>query len=333
MPGYDDSHNGFTQNDINSGFVKYCHHNHSLMNDTFHFQLHSTNLWAESGNFTIAVVAYETLPQPNILFHTNVLSVVEGRQAVLSSETLVLSLAKTIRVPWTREKIKIRDMGIVFHIENAPRFGSIFILGDNVSVLEFSLDQVEEGSVVYSHDGSENHKDLVSVSIEMRGASHLPIRDPILPLLTNLSIVVDPVNNYAPSIEVAQITPDDGRFVKITTAMINIVDRDRPPETITLLLLNQDTDYGYFEFENTAGVPIQNFTTAGAPLYNFTMSDVHAGRVIFVHLLNPLQPLNSTVTFQASDGEHTTHGVRGCALHFSIKSAFANCSACIYMYH
>ena len=95
---------GFTQYDVNHNLVRYCHDNHSLETDVFQFQLHSTHLVADSGNFTINVFPYADLQQPTVSLTTRSLSVPEGGQVRLTSNTLTASLLRNVRPPMVPEE-------------------------------------------------------------------------------------------------------------------------------------------------------------------------------------------------------------------------------------
>ena len=297
-PGID--FDGFTQNDVNNNLVRYCHDNNSLAADSFRFQLHSTDLAADSGNFTIEVYAYTDLQQPDIVVETSPLFVGEGEggEVACNAETLNVSLVLDVSPPWSQEHIEIEDFGVFFRLENGPLFGEIMVWLASSS--GFSLSQLMEGAVTYRHDGSENHDDFLSVRIEVTNTPQLPIKSPHLPPVTNVSISINPVNNHAPMITNARLRPNEGGFVIVTSEMINIVDSDLPRQTVTVYLLNQNEDFGYFALRDT-GVPVTNFTT----------DDIEAAALYFYHQLDSSFPLNFTIRFQATDGERMmTLGVR-----------------------
>ena len=296
---------GFTQSNVDRGHVRYCHNNASLATDSFEFQLHSTLLPGDRANFTIHAFAYADLPKPTVSMTMTPLTLPEGARVPLSEATLAVSLARTVLVPWSGERVDIGDLGLFFHLETLPNFGRVLIEGEipTETGLEtgFTLDQLVGGLVEYHHDDSENHRDLLTVRVVATNAGELPIQIPELPPITNLTISVVPVNDHTPLIDTSLITVGEGRFVMMTPGVLNITDGDRPAQVVVVRILNQDFDYGYFALSDTA-TPITEFTTA----------DVANGNVYFHHNFNPSLPLSHVITIMASDTELSSQKVSVC---------------------
>ena len=290
---------GFTQEDVNLNHVRYCHDNNSLANDVFEFQLHSTLLQGNRGNFTINVFAYARLPRPTVSLATTPVSLPEGGRALLTVDTLAVSLDSSVRVPWSRERIQIESFDIFFRLQALPSFGKIFVDRESMTGTGFSLAQLVEGVVEYRHDDSENCRDSLLVRVEALNAENLPIQTPILPRVTNLSIIISPVNDHTPQIETSSITVSEGRFVTLTPQVLNVTDGDRPLQTITVTIINQDLDHGFFALSDTA-----------TPLTEFTTGDLRNGTVYFHHQFNTSLPLSHTITILVSDGERSSQKVR-----------------------
>ena len=153
---------GFTQNDIDNDMVRYCHSNDSL-SDSFNFQLHSTDLRADNSTFTIRMVPYSALQQPHVLLEAHPLPVMEGGVATVTNETLRISFAESVSVPWSGEEIGVEELGIDFYVIRQPEFGDILVEGERSS--QFSLNQVLGGSVSYQHTPSEDHLDYLTLSV------------------------------------------------------------------------------------------------------------------------------------------------------------------------
>ena len=289
----------FTQHDIDHHFVQYCHNNRSLATDVFQFQLHSTLLVADSGEFTINVFAYADLPQPIISLSTTPLDLTEGGQVTIASSSLSVSLQSDVSSPWSDEMIRIEDLGISFHLERLPSFGEILHNGDSLpDSAGFSLEDLVEGSVTYHHNNSENHEDYMTVRVKATNSADFPIKLPLLPPVTNVSFDIRPVNNHFPQIETQILSLGEGRFIVLTPDVLSVTDSDRPRQTIILTILNQNEDYGYFSLSNTE-----------TPITRFTTDDIRAGRVNFHHQLDPFFPLIYELEIQASDGEWDTNQV------------------------
>lgn len=290
---------GFTQHDIDHHFVQYCHNNRSLATDVFQFQLHSTHLVADSGDFTINVFAYADLPQPTISLSITPLDLTEGGEVIIVSDSLSVSLQSDVSFPWSDEMIHIEDLGIFFHLERPPSFGEILYDGDSLpDSAGFSLEELVEGLVTYRHDESENHMDNMTVRVQATNSADLPIKSPLLPPVVNVTFNIRPVNNHFPQIGTLKFSLSEGRFVILTPDVLSVTDSDRPPQTITLTILNQDEDYGYFALSNTE-----------TPIVSFTTDDIQAGRVNFHHRLDSSFPLIYDLEIQASDGEWETDQV------------------------
>ena len=289
---------GFTQQDVNLNRIRYCHNNNSLATDTFQFQLHSTLLPGESGNFSITVTAYADLPKPNISLTTTPVSLSEGGKVVFSENTLTVSLVQNVSPPWSQEVLQIDSLGLFFHL-NCSSFGDIYVNGENLTGTGFSLAQLVQGVVEYRHDNSENHRDLLQLRVEAPNLENVPIQYPDLPPLTNLSIIITPVNDHTPIVETSRITVSEGRFVTLTPLVLNIVDEDRPMENITVSVLNHDLEHGFFALRDTA-----------TSIVEFTASQIQEGAVYFHHKLNTSLPLIHAVTFCVSDGERSSQKVR-----------------------
>lgn len=287
---------GFTQHDIDHHFVRYCHNNNSLATDVFQFQLHSTHLVADSGEFTINVFAYADLPQPVVSLSITPLNLIEGGEVIFVSDSLSVSLQSDLSPLWSDEVIRIEDLGILFHLEKHPSFGEILHGGDSLTDSDgFSLEELVAGAIKYQHDGSENHNDYMTVLVKSTNYADLPIKLPILPSVANVSFHIAPDNDHPPQIETSNFSFSEGRFIIITPDVLNVTDIDRPPQTITLTVLNQNEDYGFFALGNTE-----------APITRFTTTDIQSGMLNFHHRLDPSFPLTYTLEIQVSDGEWTT---------------------------
>ena len=293
---------GFTQENVDQNLVRYCHRNESLARDVFQFRLHSTLLEGSEGNFTINVFTYEDLQQPTVTLTTSPLTLPEGRQVTIQSDTLAVSLARSVRPPWSRDKITVEELGIFFRLERQPRFGEIFLNGKSLSAemaAGFSLDDLVGGVVSYRHDDTENHEDFVSIQVESLDASELPIKSPNLPPLTNLTLHIIPVNDHTPVITTTRIAPSEGRFITLTPGVLNVTDGDLPRQTVVLTILSHNPDYGFFALSDPAATPVENFTS----------DDIDAGVVYYQHRFEPSLPLNHSVQVEASDGERSSQWV------------------------
>ena len=219
---------GFTQENVNQNHVRYCHDNNSLATDTFEFELHSTLLPGGSDSFSIHVSAYAALPKPNISLTVAPAYLLEGGQVSLSEDTLAVSLDQHVTLPWSQEMLQIESLGLFFRLEGLPSFGKVYVDGEILTETNFSLAQLVRGVTEYHHDNSENHHDHLQVRVEALNAENLPIQRPNLPPLTNLSIIISPVNDHTPTVQTSRITVAEGRYITLTPRVLNITDEDLP---------------------------------------------------------------------------------------------------------
>ena len=292
---------GFTQEDIDHGSVRYCpsNNNISVATDVFELRLHSTQLEGGRGNFSINIFAYTVLEKPTVTLTTTPLTLAEGGEVTFLPTTLDVSLLGNVTPPWSREIILIGNFDIFFHLQQLPQFGGIFVDGENLSETDpgFGLDDLIGGGVTYRHDNSENHDDFVSIQVEAKNSPNLPIQSPNLPPVTNVTLTITPVNDHAPEIVTRRISLKEGRFVAMTPTVLNITDDDLPPQTITVTVLNFDPEYGFFARNTTEQIT------------SFSMEEVQAGKVYYHHRLNTSLPLNHTIRIEASDGYTATEQV------------------------
>ena len=288
---------GFTQSSVDQNLVRYCHDNSSLELDTFGFHLHSTLLQGGDGNFTINVFAYSDLPQPTVTLTTSPVSLSEGGVVTLTDSVLAVSLVHNVSPPWSSaERVRVGDLGVVFCVTTPPKFGEILVNGEVES--SFSLAQLVEGVVTYHHNDSENHTDYITLRVEAENTDELPIQSPIFPSPTNLSFIITPVNDHTPLIETSRISLSEGHFVIVTPDILIIADGDQPPQLITVTILVQDVEWGFFAMSDTA-----------TPIVQFTSDDMINKSVYFDHQFNSRLSLNHTITIRASDGERNSEKV------------------------
>ncbi|XP_072023981.1 FRAS1-related extracellular matrix protein 1-like [Amphiura filiformis] len=141
------------------------------------------------------------------------------------------------------------------------------LLVNNRPAIMFSPFDIQDGVVVYHHDGSDTKKD----SVELR------ITDGRDTVRTTLPINILPIDNNPPSlITNIQIEVDEGKAVKVTRFMLLASDKDsnddyiiyritRPPAAGEILKKFSEDSYGY-------------------PVTEFTQRDLFRGLLYYQHL-------------------------------------------------
>ena len=219
------------------------------------------------------------------------------RQPMITTNSFVIYQGGIVKL--TTSDITVVDdyppSEITFTI-NQVKHGQFQLLPSNVSVSQFTEQQLMAGQVTFSQDGS------VGVP-----TYQLSVSDPYVTLPPVASTSIDFYHH--PIFFSNQLTLFEGETLMLTTANINVTDSY--PDTQVLFTVN-DCQHGQFEL-----ITAKNSTTI-----QFTQQQIKANQIQFVHDNQPYPPAyNLSVT----DGYFTVGPVNG-DIHFILvnKPPFLN---------
>ena len=201
---------------------------------------------------------------------------------------------------WLQERDGLHSLGINFTITVPPAYGVLMLNGQSLLSGTFTLKDLQSNSLLYQHDGSEEHSDVIHFHVEATTVERTELRiHPPNMIGGTLSISISPVNNHEPVVNaVNDISPLEGKFQIIDTSVLNITDEDRPGDDINIQVERTRFDNGYFALTyNTTQV-----------ITTFTMAQVLNGSVIFLHKFGDV--LERVYILTISDGVHLFKKVR-----------------------
>ena len=308
--------NFFTQDDINSGHVRYVHNHSSVItqeSESFQFRLRSTNLTGDSESLCIHIVAQVLLVQPVISISAENIQVNEGGSVSITRDLLTTTPSRMEE--YIAGVVDIEQMGIIYNLETMPSYGQLFVgerelsKGDN-----FTFDDVSSSLLRYDHSGSENHSDSFQIHAVATTTSTLLILTPDPSATVTVRISVTPVNNHLPRLgrNLMNIEPPEGGFVVITEDNILVTDEDRPNNVLTIFIKRKrTTPIGHFAFYDSPYTAVSRFS----------MQNVSDGRVIFKHWLGAELNLTQIIRLEDGDKTHYVREVRTCM------------SVCVHVFH
>ena len=279
----------FTQADVHASRVKYVQSESFEGNtfDKFKFQLRSSNLSGPTGDLCINIWPEEFLFQPTISIQLRSLVLAkENVSGIISGAVLNTTLDNVDYLAQDPdEEVDVHQLGIVYTLVEAPSYGSLelgpvtLVAGDN-----FTYNDIVSRLLVYNHAGTEHHQDNFTFYAEASTTAYLPIKAPNLTANLTLNINITASNNYPPIMtQVEYIRPYEGCWISVTTANINVTDRDRPPSPLKIILrkLKKEKPIGMFVLRSS---PTQ-------PINQFYMQDVLDDNVLYVHWMSSSAPL------------------------------------------
>lgn len=217
------------------------------------------------------------------------LQVKEGGTEVITSNHIDVTL--------DIQKYDIRESGILFHVIHPPQHGKLAVdvwqrIGENV----FTLLDLNSDKVRYTHDGSENHQDSVTLELEVSlsaGTENVP---------ESLShrhrfvfhVAVTPVNDppevKLPPGRVLRLAQNTRKL--ITSDVLSAVDPDNDPKDLLYTVVRSGSD-GDGQLENSR--------YPGKAAEAFTQEDINNGLISYVHRGSP----NARISVSVSDGIET----------------------------
>lgn len=180
--------------------------------------------------------------------------------------------SNNIRILLDYEKYGIRESGVLFHIIEPPKHGSLEIeIWRRISDDIFTLPDLSTNKVRYSHDGSETKSDIMVFDIEFRAAnfrlpSFLEEKQQFV-FHINIIPVNDPPKLNLPTGKVFHLA----KFTRktITSEFLKAEDPDNTPSEIMYSIVHLGAQ------ENEAF--IENAKNPGKSISNFTQQDIEDG--------------------------------------------------------
>ncbi|CAG9759266.1 unnamed protein product [Ceutorhynchus assimilis] len=210
------------------------------------------------------------------------LEIVEGSSEIITTTNLHMVL--------DYKKYGIRDAGVTFTVQHGPEHGVVSVDG-LPQAQTFSLLEVARDKVHYVHDGSEDRRDTVALSVAFSAADTFT-----LPVYLqgnfrfSMNINVVPKND-APIFDTSEtrvLRVVQGAKKAITPDLFKADDPDNTPSELVYRIINSDV--GYFE----------HLRKLGAKVNSFTQEDVNKKKIIFVHTSSDSS--DSYVSLEVSDG-------------------------------
>lgn len=239
--------NSFTLDDLQNNRISFVHDGSETTTDSFTFQVTDGGRVLTGQTFNINVVNINDAP--TIATNTGT-TVVEGANVTLTDAML--------------DSLDIDDAatGLTF---TASSLNGGHIEVNGVTQSTFTQDDIDNGLVVFVHDGSEPAVASFAFSLADGGENGAS------PATGTFSINVTPVNDTPTITTNTGATVVEGANVTVTTAMLNTTDPDDSGTGLVYTLSNINN--GQVELSTNPGVPV----------ISFTQDDLNNNRVVFAH--------------------------------------------------
>ncbi len=262
--------NSFTLDDLQNNRVVYVHDGSETASDSFNFTI--TDGTDTTGVATFSITVDPVSDAPIVSTNTG-LTVAEGGSQALTAADLSATDVDNIAAELT------------FTVTSAPTNGQIELTGNpGVSVNSFTLEDIQNGLVVFVHDGSEGAADSFDFTVD-DGTNTLPA--------ATFNITVTPVND-APVVSTnTGLTANEGATTTITAAVLNVTDPD-----------NAATDLIYTVTSAVTNGQLELTTNPGVAINSFTLDDIQNNRVVYVH--DGSETTVDSFDFEVTDGTDIT---------------------------
>ena len=264
--------NTFTQDDIDEGRVQYQHDGSENHADSFEYSVRDgTN--TVTGSFAITILPVSDAPMQE---SSGGFSVAEGEASAITSALL----------QFTDVDNGVTDL--TYTIGVAPLYGTLLLRGEDLgSGGTFTQDDIDGGRVQYQHDGSENHADSFTYSVN----------DGENTVMGNFAITITPVSDAPMQVRSDGLTNvNEGEIGGITTALLQFSDVDNAAADLTYTI-NTAPLHGRLERLN--GSVWQNTNT-------FTQADIDGSRVRYQH--DGSENHADSFAYSVSDGVNSVRG-------------------------
>ncbi|KAL9926209.1 chondroitin sulfate proteoglycan 4 [Glossina fuscipes] len=262
---FDDEYNCkvFDQSAINTEKMFYIQAGVNQSTDYFVFDVTNGITWLKHLMLRIVIIPEK------LYIHTNVISVVEGKTVQLNSADIQ---------PFSEY---YRGKILEYIITINPQAG--YIMAANSKVKRFTQKQIDQGSIQYIHNGSENSTDSMTLIATARNKESVPFE---------LEFAIIPVNDEQPIVVTntgLQVWNGGRYIIRYTDLMAR--DYDTVPENLTFLV---NHIYGGYLAKRLR--PQQK-------IHNFTQADINNEEVYFIHDSNSRR---NEISFLVTDGMFNT---------------------------
>ncbi|MAE51863.1 MAG: hypothetical protein CMH27_08630 [Micavibrio sp.] len=241
--------NPFTQADINNGDVVFVHDGSETLSAGFDITLQDDDgAGTDTGHFDIIINAVDDAP---VAATNNGLTVNEASTTTITTAALTTSDADT------------QSRNVIFTLTDNVDNGRIALSSDTATAINsFTLQDLQNGHVVYVHDGSETIADSFDFTVT-DGNTTLGA--------DTFSITVTPVNDAVSLDANTGANVGESDLVTISNTMLSTSDTDNGAAQITYTITAINNGW------------VELTTNSGFPVSSFTQSDINNNRVIFRH--------------------------------------------------
>ncbi|XP_062868751.1 FRAS1-related extracellular matrix protein 1b [Trichomycterus rosablanca] len=204
---------------------------------------------------------------------------------------------------------------LIYHVESPPRYGFLentlptpgFEKSNaGIQVASFSHLHLSSGFINYIqsvHQGVEPKADQFTISVSDGTHKSGPV---------NFYIIINPTNEEAPSLLLSNFTVMEGGQKDLNPAILNAVDLDAPPDTLSITILNPPA-HGTL-LNGIHGFDMNHYKEMGTellkrspPVHVFTIQALQQGmKIMYVH--DDTETLEDSFTMQLTDGKHSVQG-------------------------
>lgn len=215
----------FTQADLNGGQIRYQHNGSESISDSFTFDVTDGAATPTPGTFNVSVIPVNDLPSVAVNTPT---TLDEGTSATFNDSLLQVTDGDG-------------PGPITYTLGNGPNRGTLLLSSTPLSVGgTFTQDDITNGRVTYTHNGSETTSDSFAFTVSDSGGGNVP--------LTTYNFSVTPVND-APIITVPPsplAVNEDTALVFTGTNRITVSDADAgsSPVQVTLRAIGGTINLG-----------------------------------------------------------------------------------------
>ncbi|XP_065355734.1 chondroitin sulfate proteoglycan 4 [Calliphora vicina] len=262
---FDDEYNCkvFDQLAINTEKMFYIQAGVNQSTDYFVFDVTNGITWLR-----ILMLRIVIIPE-KLYMHSNIISVVEGKTVQLSASDIQ---------PFSEY---YRGKILEYIITINPSSG--YIMAANSKVKRFTQKQLDQGSIQYIHNGSENSTDTMTIIATARNKESEPFE---------LEFSVIPVNDEQPVVVTntgLQVWNGGRYIIRYTDLMAR--DYDTPAENLTFTI--NHIYGGYLAFKSSPEMKLETFT----------QNDINNEQIYFIHDSNSRR---NEMSFIVSDGLFNT---------------------------
>ncbi|XP_055711491.1 chondroitin sulfate proteoglycan 4 [Phlebotomus papatasi] len=222
---------------------------------------------------------------------------------MMEGDSVFLSPAY-IDVLFDYSKIGLMEAGVIFHIVQPPKHGTIAIAPFTTDSNEtqsklFSLMDLSTDKVKYTHNGNEHFIDHITMDMQLVSTNRESVPDYIqgkhrFVLHVNITPVNDAPSLYIPHNRMLRLT--QGIPKVIGSDLLLATDPDSPDSSLIYTFLPSP-------YPNRISGKLE---VAGKPVSTFSQSDINQGHVTYVIESDTPEDTSMEISIQVSDGMETS---------------------------